>query len=98
MKLDVLPDDGVIVAMRRRADIYVQKGQVIARGWPRKKSIPRTAAEIASSQRFTAAVKSGGLLPAYMVEAYKKGMVGVGVTWLDRQRALALGKPWEFVA
>lgn len=95
-KLDRLPDSATIIAARKRVDFYLWKGIPVARAWPRRSSQPRSAGEIASSNAFVASVKLTGAIDPHVQAAFKRQMmgVGVGVTWVDFQRAMSRGKPW----
>lgn len=93
-KLTTQADRATIIACRGVIDFYYWKGIPVARRWPRKSSQPRTAREVASSEEFAAAAAITGGMGSAMVEAWKRDMVGVGVTWVDRQRAATRGKSW----
>lgn len=92
-----MPDSGTIVACRGRVDFYLWKGVPVARSWPRKSTQPRTAGEVAQSQKFTAAAKWTTNVSTAVEGAYKEMMVGTGVTWVDFQRAMFLGNSWIVV-
>jgi len=93
-KLLHMPDSATIMASRRRVDYYLWMGIPVARSWPRKSTQPRTAGEIASSEAFKAAAVMTGAVGSNVRDAYKVGMVGHGVTWVDRFRGAAGGKSW----
>ena len=93
-KLNQIPDSGTIIASRGRVDYYFWMGIPVARSWPRKSTQPRTAAEIRSSELFTAAAVMTGAVAEPVMEISKRLVGGVGVTWVDHFRGLARGKPW----
>jgi hypothetical protein len=94
-KLQSLPDSATIMACRQRVDFYLWKGMPVARRWPVvNQHRVRTAGEIASSQRFSVATGVTGQLPGYVRAVFVAEFPGLGVTWVDAFRALALGRPW----
>lgn len=92
--MEQMPDRATIVAMRGRVDFYLWMGIPVARAWPRKSTQPRTAGEIASSEKFTTYVKMTGMLAPSVIQAYRDYVGGTGVTWVDMFRAAAGGRPW----
>lgn len=93
-KLNRMPDMATIIASRGRVDYYLWMGIPVARSWPRKSSQPLTARVEASTLRFNWAAKTTSAIDPWVVEAYKAFTKGTGVTWVDAQRAVALGKGW----
>ena len=95
-KLGRFPDSGTVIAMRGRVDFYLWKGTPVARAWPRRSTQPRTAGEIASSQRFTWYTKLTGALDPRTAAAWRRMVAGHGhgITWVDGYRAAIGGRPW----
>lgn len=94
-KLQVQADRATIIANRGLIDFYYWKGIPVARRWPRKSTQPRTAGEILSSERFTAAAIMTGAIDAEYMAFLKRSLpAGQGVTWVDWFRANARRKTW----
>lgn len=92
MKLTTLPDTPTIVAFRGVVNFYLWKGIPCARAWPRKSTQPPTAGEITGQERFRAMVVYAGAIDEVQRSAWKRMMPeGVGVTWVDMNRAIASG-------
>lgn len=99
MKLESIPDSGTIIALRGDIDFYFWKGIPVARRWPRKSTVPRTAKEIRSSELFSAAAKMTGMIDPLVAQSWKDAVAGgQGVTWVDAFRAMARGKSWLVVS
>lgn len=94
VRMRQLPDSGTIMASRGRVDYYYWMGIPVARAWPRKSTVPRTAGSIASSEAFTAAAVLTGAVAEPVQVLFKRVHVGTGVTWVDHFRASARGRPW----
>ena len=92
-----MADRATIIACRGLVDFYYWKGQPVARAWPKRSTSPRTAGEVLSSSRFTAAAVWTSNISTAVESDYKAWIRGTGVTWVDMQRALARGKPWFHV-
>lgn len=98
-RCELQPDAATIIALRGYVDIYGYGGRFYARRWPRKKSPVRTPGEQWSSARFAAATRWTSFvgLDAYMVRQFTAYLQSCEVTWVDCQRATALGKPWFLI-
>lgn len=91
-----MPDSATIMAARGRLDFYLWKGLPCCRSWPKYNyGRTRTAGEILSSNRFSVAVAASGRMGPQMQQYFKNTWgVGQGVTWVDAQRAMYLGRSW----
>lgn len=89
-----MPDQGTIIAMRQRVDFYLWKGIPVGRRWPKYGKHTKSAAEQAGVNRFTWAAKGTSAIGTEMITAYKEMIDGVGVTWVDMQRAQWAYNSW----
>lgn len=95
MKLRTLPDTATIVAFRGVIDFYLWKGLPVGRAWPRKSRFEPTPGEIQGQERFRAMVVYAGAVDPRFRAGYEALMLGgVGVTWVDLNRAMASGNSW----
>jgi len=78
------------MACRKRVDFYIDKGQWVARSWPRYRGYTPSAAELLTRQRFAASARVTGAASPALRELTKAWMAGsVGVTWVDFNRAMS---------
>lgn len=93
-----MPDQATIIAMRQRVDFYSWKGIPVGRRWPKYTGHAKSAAEQTSVDRFSWAAKGTSAVGTEIITAYKESIHGVGVTWVDMQRAQWSYKPWISVS
>lgn len=91
-KLAALPDVSTIAALKGDIDFYYWKGIPVARAWPQHRKRTRSAAEVSSSQEFTAAAKITAAMAPQVKMAFQAVMNReIGLTWVDVSRSTARG-------
>lgn len=96
-KLARQPDDATIRAGVGVIDFYPDKGQWIARRWPRKPRYQRSELEQGTSAKFGLIGRMTGGLSSYVRQGYVDLNPTLGNTWVDLFRAQAWGSDERIV-
>lgn len=82
-RLDALPEQAIISAMKGTVDYYLWRGIPCARMWPRWPKRDPHPDEKANQDAFAYVQSHLSLLPDYLIDQYKRMAVGTPWTWRD---------------